>query len=326
MPKTLHPITAIDILPGGTIRPVDEDWPAAAPGEGALWRWLHFERTAPGLADWCADRLPLFACAGLLLAETRPRADFTDDGIILSLRAMNLNPGQEAEDMVSVRLWITRELIVSTRNRRMFLIDDLLKDMQAGRAPSTTIGLVARMSDRMTERIEVAAAEQEESLDEVEERLLDAQPDPKGAGEVEMALIARSVLKLRRHMLPQREALQRLSSTESPLIGRPDRFALREVANRTTRAVEELDAIRERLASLRSYLDSHTNTRLARNGFILSVVAAIFLPLTFLTGLFGVNLGGLPGAHHPLAFAMLTAATVGLGLGLFGFFRWKGWF
>lgn len=326
MTQTLRTLAAIDIFPDGSARPVTGTWPEAAPAPGAVWRWLHCERSGHGFSEWSRTHLPAFARDGLLHPETRPRADFVDDGLILSLRGINLNPGQAGEDMVSVRFWVTPHLVVSTRNRRMFVIDDLLAEMQSGRSPLTTTGLVARMADRLTERIERAASTQEDMLDTIEEQLLDAQPDRPGAGEIEMAQIARTVLKLRRHMLPQREALQRLTTVEAGVIGRQDRHALREIANRTTRAVEELDAMRERLASLRAYLDSRTNTRLARNGFILSVVAAIFLPLTFLTGLFGVNLGGVPGAGHPLAFAVLTLSTLVLGLALFFYFRWKRWF
>ncbi len=101
---------------------------------------------------------------------------------------------------------------------------------------------------------------------------------------------------------------------------------MREVANRTFRPVEELDATRDRLASLRSHVDSLHAARIGRQGFVLSVVAAIFLPLGFLTGLFGVNVAGMPGIDTPWAFAVLAVGSAAIGVALYPMFRLMRWF
>lgn len=120
--------------------------------------------------------------------------------------------------------------------------------------------------------------------------------------------------------------MARLASLDTPLIGAAERYGLRGTSLRTTRVVEELDGVRERLMSLRAHLDSIHAARIGRNGYVLSVVAAIFLPLGFLTGLFGVNLGGIPGASSPGGFFLLSAALVLIGVALWGLFRWRRWF
>ena len=63
----------------------------------------------------------------------------------------------------------------------------------------------------------------------------------------------------------------------------------------------------------------------ARNSFILSVGAGIFLPISFLTGLFGMNVGGMPGLENPWAFTILCVAMAALALGLVAIFRRKNW-
>ena len=70
---------------------------------------------------------------------------------------------------------------------------------------------------------------------------------------------------------------------------------------------------RERLAALSDHLDMRQNARLSRNSYALSVVAAVFLPMGFLTGLFGVNVAGMPGTENPMAFVWLTLASLGMG-------------
>lgn len=89
--------------------------------------------------------------------------------------------------------------------------------------------------------------------------------------------------------------------------------------------MEELDAVAARLTALNDHLDARRGMAMARNGYVLSVVAAVFLPLGFLNGLFGVNVAGMPGVAWPWAFALLAGANVAVGAGLLLFFRALRW-
>ena len=322
----LAPLAAYDIRADGSAVAVTGDWPAAVPAEGAAWRWLHCDRTAPAFAEWAEAHLPAAVRAALLAAETRPRADPVAGGLLLTLRGINFNPGQDSDDMVSVRLFVTDRLAVTARFRRIFAVDELRAEVTGGTPPASPTAFAARLAGLLTARIEAVIAAREEATDAVEEVLLDDKPDALGTGEREIGQLARSVIKLRRHIAPQREALARLAGMEAPGLGEADRDELREVANRTLRLVEELDATRDRLASLRAHTDSLHAARIGRQGFVLSVVAAVFLPLGFLTGLFGVNVAGIPGVDHPWAFALLSGVSVALGLALVLLFRWLRWF
>lgn len=323
---TLSPIAAYDILADGSARPLSEPWPKAEPGDGATWRWVHCDRTAAGFSAWAAEMLPNPVRRALLQVETRPRCDIVHEGLLLTLRGINLNPGAEGEDMVALRLWVTGRLIVSTRHRKLIVIKELREEIDVGRCPTSPAAFVSRLSDKMTARIEEISLAREEATDSVEEILLDDEPDAIGTGEREVSKLSRSVIKLRRHVAPQREALTKLAQADLPFVGPAERYDLREVANRTLRSVEELDATRERLASLRAHIDSLHNARMGRQGMILSIVAAIFLPLGFLTGLFGVNVAGMPGTDWMPAFGVLSAGMVLMGLVLWLFFRWMKWF
>lgn len=326
MTHTLTPLAAFDIAADGSARPVTETWPEPGPGEGAAWRWLHCDRTAPDFAAWVAERLPGAAQSSLLAAETRPRAEMIEGGLLVALRGINFNPGAENEDMVALRLWATDGLVVTSRFRRIFAVDEMRTEITSGKAPASPAAFMVRLSSMLTDKIESVIARQEDDTDEVEEMLLDDVPDAIGAGEKTVSRLSRAVIKFRRHIAPQREALSRLATLETPLIDATLHYELREVANRTQRVVEDLDTTRDRLASLRSHIDSVHAARIGQQGFVLSVVAAIFLPLGFLTGLFGVNVGGMPGTDTPWAFAALSVLMVGLGLLLWQVFRWMRWF
>ena len=120
-------------------------------------------------------------------------------------------------------------------------------------------------------------------------------------------------------------ALGRLAATDHQMLAEPDRIALRETANRAIRTVEALGAGRDRLAALQDHIEASHASALGRNSYVLSVVAAIFLPLGFLTGLFGINVGGMPLIENPFGFWIVSLASALMGVGLFALFRKMKW-
>ncbi|HKL55753.1 MAG TPA: CorA family divalent cation transporter, partial [Roseovarius sp.] len=135
----------------------------------------------------------------------------------------------------------------------------------------------------------------------------------------------RMAIKLRRHIAPQRDALSTFEIEDLPWLTHEDRSRLREAVERVTRLSEELDAIRDRAQVVQDQIMEHRSEVMNRQMLILSVVAAIFLPLGLLTGLLGINVGGMPGADDPRAFWFVTVGIVVIGLVLFGIFRMLGW-
>ncbi len=111
------------------------------------------------------------------------------------------------------------------------------------------------------------------------------------------------------------------------LLSARDRSRIREAADRVTRLGEELEAIRDRAQILHDELMDQRAEAMNKNTMLLSVVASIFLPLGLLTGLLGINVGGIPGAQEPWAFwlvclvLLVIAVAQFLLLRLFGFFR-----
>jgi zinc transporter len=118
------------------------------------------------------------------------------------------------------------------------------------------------------------------------------------------------VIELRRHAAPQREALLRLELDDHAFMDDNDRRHIHEAREKLTRLVENLDEMKDSLAVLREELSGQLSDRLNRHMYILSILSAIFLPLGFLTGLLGINVGGMPGADDPSAFWYVVGGLV----------------
>ena len=140
-----------------------------------------------------------------------------------------------------------------------------------------------------------------------------------------LAALRRQIASVRRFLAPQRDALDRLNRHTVACLSNDDIQLLREEADRITRYLEDLDLARERTVLMQEELLSKVAQEQNARMYVLSVVAAIFLPLTFVTGLLGMNVGGLPGLESPRGFAMSIVIMVVSAIGLFGFFRLKKW-
>ncbi len=272
--------------------------------------WLHLNMLNVEAREWIRKQhdIPYAAASALVAGETRPRVTAFDKGLVVNLRGVNLNEGAEPEDMVSIRIWLSDKKLVTTRRRRLKAAQDVRADINNGAVIGNSGELVARLAGKLTDRAEPYVLEVEESVDDLEAEILD------GGGQGLRAKLAdtrQSAVHFRRFIAPQRDALNRLASDDSHIFDHTAKIELREVADRVTRMTEDIDAARERAMVLQDQLTDQRAEEMNRNMMVLSIVAAIFLPLGFLTGLFGINVGGMPGVDAPAAFWI-----VALGCGL----------
>ena len=104
-----------------------------------------------------------------------------------------------------------------------------------------------------------------------------------------------------------------------------DRLHLREAADRFARMAEELEAVRERSALIHEQLTDLRSETIENRGLLISVVALIFLPLTFITGLLGMNVEGIPFAHQPWAFDAVCGLCAAIAAGVTIWFLSRHW-
>lgn len=296
-----------------------ESW---SPDQGILW--LHIDVNDEESRRWLRESidLPDSIVDALLAEETRPRSHVADSGTLIVLRGVNTNPGNDPEDMVSVRLWIEPGRIISTRRRKLLSVQDVRMALDNGDGPESSgeflVMLIARLADRIGDFV-----------DDIEERIGDIEESGSGGNAAALRQsitgLRRQVAAVRRFLAPQRDALDRLYRHPGLLMSDEQVEDLREEADRLTRYLEDIELARERLVVLQeellSLMAQEQNTRM----YVLSVVAAVFLPLTFITGLLGMNVGGLPGLESPHGFVASAVIMVAAAVGLFVFFRWKRW-
>ena len=258
----------------------------------------------------------------LLTAETRPRVSVVGDGLLISLRGVNLNPGADPEDMVAVRIWVDEHRAITSLRRSMLSLDDLASDLAGGHGPDDGPGFLVAVCGGIVDRIEPVVEDAEDQIAGLEERLV--------AGDIrdlrrDLAELRRQVIALRRYLAPQREAVNRLDGERLSWLGDGHRLELREIGDQLIRQIEDLDVVRERAALTIEELASHLSEQLNHRLYVLSVAAAIFLPLSFVTGLLGVNVGGIPGSGSRWAFYVVVLFILVVLAGQLWYLRRRRW-
>lgn len=287
--------------------------------------WVHLDAAHPDTREWLLSNVSFLdhiVLDALLAEETRPRLMEVENGALIILRGVNLNENADPEDMVSIRIWIDAHRIITLRRRRLKAVQDIRDRLIEGQGPKNAGDFVTHLASRLFERMEPTMSTLDERIDDIEERILD-HPEP---GERQKIIsIRKQAIIFRRYISPQKDVMTHLRLSEQPWLDAGHKRYLQESLDRVTRYVEDLDAIRERAQIVKDELANTLADRLNKNLYILSVIAAIFLPLGFFTGLMGINIGGMPGVDNDNAFWIFSgilAVIVGIQIAIFKALKW----
>lgn len=281
------------------------------PEVGTLW--VHLDYAHPRALRWLTEDSGVdpAVVAVLTAEETRPRSMATRGGLLVVLRGVNLNPGADADDMVALRMWVEERRIITTRHRYVKAIEAVRTSLGAGEGPETSSAFLVEVADGLTGRIGAVLSDLDDRVDALDDEVL---TDESYELRTKLGAIRRETVRLRRYLAPQRDAVAHLQSERVAWLDDVSRVHLREIADRTTRYVEDLDSARDRAAVTQDELNSRLSERMNRTMYMLSIVAGIFLPLGLLTGLLGINVGGIPGTQNSFAFLIVCGLLVGVAI------------
>ena len=286
--------------------------------------WIHLAYTSPNAYTWLLEKsgLDSFIVEALTSEETRPRSTVIGNGLLLNLRGVNLNPGADLEDMVSLRVWADENRIITTRKRHLLSVTDLKTQLNNGSGPTSISHFIITINELLTSYIEEAVDDIEDNISSLEEQVISSN---QGSLRSQISAIRRESIILRRYLAPQREAISRLHIDTIVWFNEKDKRHLYEIANSLVRIVEHLDSLRDRASVAQEELVNSLSAQLNSRMYVLSIITAIFLPLSFFTGLLGINVGGIPGATYKWAFLIVILLLLLICIGQYFYFRKKHW-
>ncbi|MFZ1742442.1 MAG: zinc transporter ZntB [Pontixanthobacter sp.] len=299
------------------------DIPSWNPETESEVMWLHLVRNKPGVYDWLQQAIGIPEPTAELLTSdaTRPRAFREGNTLVATLRGINFNPGAEPEDMVSMQVWSDGNRLITLRRDPLQTPRDTLAEIDGGIGPLDAGALVTSLTENMIARMNASIVDMNDHIDMLE----DLDPDEHAGSMLKkVASIRRNCLALQRHMGPQHVALEAISREAPAWFEDHDRREMAETIARLRRYLDDIDTSKESAVVLLDELRARAIARSERTNYLLTIVAAIFLPLGFVTGLLGINVGGMPGVSNDNAFWIVVALCGAVFvMQMILFWKWK---
>lgn len=285
--------------------------------------WLHLNYTHPDSARWLESTplLPNTVRDALAGDSLRPRVTRMGDGTLITLRCINVSTDERPDQLVAMRVYVDERLIVSTRQRKVLALDDIVKDLEEGTGPTDIGGWLVDVCDALTDHASEFIEELHDKIIDLEDNLLDQQVPQRGL----LALLRKQLIVMRRYMAPQRDVYARISSERLPWMNDDQRRRMQDIADRLGRGLDEIDACIARTDVMADEVAQLMQESLTRRSYTMSLMAMVFLPSTFLTGLFGVNLGGIPGGAWRFGFSLFCFGLVVLIVGVIWWLHRSKW-
>jgi magnesium transporter len=254
--------------------------------------------------------------------------DFESHVFLVMLAPDQLSAEQEDPVMLGLNLFIGSNYVVTFHKRPLRSISELRS--RVSKAPGQVMGkssafLAHAILDALVDQHYAAV----ESLDDAVERYQDLILERPRKGLLDRILALRShVLQLRRILTDERNIMAQFAHGVVPLVGIEEQRYFSDVYEHLDELGDKLDVSRDGLAGARDLYLSVSAHRTNETMRFLAIIATVMLPLTFLTGLYGMNVrlpGGIEPAGSYVPFFALLGVMAAVAAGLFGYFRWRGW-
>jgi zinc transporter len=210
-----------------------------------------------------------------------------------------------------LRFYLDEHRLITTRHRPLSATDDLRKAIREGLRVDSTGTLMVGLLECQAGRLGNVAARLNREIGDMEDQILAERVHVPRA---KLATLRRLAVGLHRHFAPEHRALQRLCGRSPAWFRDTDIEGLKDTTEALGEIVGDLDAIQERAKLLQEELAGRALKETNRNMVILSVVTAVFMPVTLITGIFGMNVAGLPGLEDGSAFWWVMLGMAGGGL------------
>ncbi len=306
---------------GGVAKAVDHD--AALKGRSGFG-WVHLDGIGTRERNWLESRAgaePVIV-ETLTATESRPRCDVFDHSAFVNLRGLTDAEMSASDPLASIRIWARHGLVITVSRKPLTAMTAVRARVEAGKVHDPG-DLIVAFADAITAELDPEVADLGDSLDDCEAAL---DPDRIFDQRRLVNRVRSKSIGYRRFLFPQRDALEKLGRLDAQWLQDDDRIHLAAAADRAARMAEELEAIRERASLTHDALTDLRAEQIDSRALLISVIAMIFLPLTFVTGLYGMNVKGIWFADEPWAFDAIAITCLVIALGTAAWFIRQHWF
>lgn len=255
--------------------------------------WLHFNLADRRAEDWVRRQHWLPQPARDMLLEVEPHAhlQILAEGFVVVLR--DLHHGFEGDEagFGTLIVYVDPKRMISGRRHALRTLNHVRRELTAGRDFPSTIALFDHVLECMTDTIESLVTKLARVVEDAEDAILAGRFKDRGA---ELRRVRWLLARIRREARANRTALARLPAHLPQALGLENRHGLGQAAERFTSVTQDLEFVEDRARLMQEEIAGRLSEATNRNLYLLSIVTTTLLPITLITGIFGMNVGGLP--------------------------------
>jgi len=258
--------------------------------------------------------------------DQRPKMEDYGDYIFVVLKTLYHDETEGEMKAHQVAIIIGSNFVMSFQEAEGHVFDQVLSRIKNGAARIRTMGadyLAYSLMDVVVDNYFALVERLGQRLDVLEDRSV-MEPDPETAQAIHS--FRRDLVFLRRSVLPVREAVARLERSESKLVQKPTTVYFSDVYDHTVQVIDNIETLRDMVSPLLEVYVSSVSNKMNEVIKVLTVIGTIFLPLTFLTGVYGMNFRHFPELDWELAYPLFWLVNLGVVVGMLAYFRRKRWF
>ncbi len=255
----------------------------------------------------------------------RPKVEDYDDYMYIVLRMIQWDEDEENVITEQVSLILGKRFVISFQEAQGDVFDPVRERIRKGSTRVRGMGsdyLADVLVDAIVDNYLVVLEKINERVEALEETVAQ-RPTPEMLEEIHQ--LKRDVIYLRKQVSPVREALDHLIRSDSDLVTKNVRPFLRDVYDHTVHVIDSIETFRDLLSGLQDLYLSSVSNRMNEVMKVLTIIATIFIPLTFLAGIYGMNFEYIPELKWKWSYLVFWIVIVVMGSGMVALFRRRRW-
>ncbi len=255
----------------------------------------------------------------------RPKMEDFDDYIFVILRMLRFDDKENETKTEQISLLLEPDFVISFQEKEGDVFDSIRERIRNNKGRIRKMGadyLAYALIDAVVDNYFMILEKLGETIEEIEEKLV---TNPTSETLHTLHDLKREMVFLRKSVWPLREVINRLERSESPLINKSTYIYLRDVYDHTIQVIDAVETFRDMLSGMLDIYLSSVSNRMNEVMKVLTIIATIFIPLTFIAGIYGMNFRYMPELEQAWSYPTILILMLIMAIVMLIYFRRKKW-
>jgi len=257
--------------------------------------------------------------------EQRPKMEDFDQNVFLVLKMLDYDEESGSVELEQVSLILGKNYVISFQEREGDIFDAVRARIRSGKGRIRKMKadyLAYALLDAVVDRYFLILEKLGEKVESLEEKVV-THPQPETLQEIHR--LKREMILLRRSVWPLRELVNSLGRDDNPLVQKTTRVFLRDVYDHTIQVIDTVETFRDMISSMHDTYLSSVSNRMNETMKVLTIIATIFIPLTFIAGIYGMNFQFMPELGWKWGYFIVLGVLLVIAMIMLVFFKRKKW-